>query len=201
MIPMYAFAHQRISAAVGVACGVGLSMIATVSACTTLAILRLGRKKNKHQTSTTTTDLSSSSSRRLLELRATAEDHVDADDDDNINAEIHLTSVWDEHHQSVSSMASFEEENMNVVDSSLEVGTRQQHQKDQNDSKKETVFDEHENPSQLLDAAATASQAYTVNVTSFDFEYLNELSNTRKKKKESCLSPQPLYRSREDYLP
>jgi putative Mg2+ transporter-C (MgtC) family protein len=82
-----------LSAAVGVACGVGLLRVATTAALTTITILRLGRRKPRNRKSPgTVTKISST----LSEVISRAEDHVEVDDDDE--AEIHDTSDWDEHH-------------------------------------------------------------------------------------------------------
>mmetsp|Transcript_38210 Transcript_38210/g.92927 ORF Transcript_38210/g.92927 Transcript_38210/m.92927 type:complete len:444 (-) Transcript_38210:1000-2331(-) len=103
-----------LSAAVGVACGVGLSRIATTAAITTLSILRLGRKKKRnedrhHHTSHEHNTTSSTSSTKLQVLTTTRDkveemnnmrsyDGVINDHDVN-EAEIHLTSEWDENNQ------------------------------------------------------------------------------------------------------
>jgi MFS superfamily sulfate permease-like transporter len=104
-----------LSAAVGVACGVGLSRIATTAAITTLVILRLGRKKQINRQHNQNQDAAMLSSSPGLQVIVGAEDHLDEDEvlnqtehheannADDIDSEIHLTGVWDEHHHSISS--------------------------------------------------------------------------------------------------
>jgi uncharacterized membrane protein YhiD involved in acid resistance len=77
-----------LSAAVGVACGVGLFRIAFTASLATISILRLGRVKPKNRTPV---------------INAHAEDYVEGDDDENNNqgeadfaAETHDTTDWDE---------------------------------------------------------------------------------------------------------
>lgn len=83
-----------LSAAVGVACGVGLTRVATTAAIATIFILRLGRQKPKHRTPPS---LVVTKTRPLAESLSRYEDRVEDDDEDDHFAEIHDTSVWDEH--------------------------------------------------------------------------------------------------------
>jgi putative Mg2+ transporter-C (MgtC) family protein len=85
-----------LSAAVGVACGVGLFRVATTAAITTIAILRLGRQKPQARPQEPTAIPSS-----LLEVVDTSEVYVEVDETNGMTpeheyAEIHDTSVWDE---------------------------------------------------------------------------------------------------------
>jgi hypothetical protein len=78
--------RYRLSAAVGVSCGVGLLRIATTAAFATIFILRMGRKNPNtvdHQ-----------KQRSILRSEYNEDDD---NDDKDINAEIHMTGVWDEH--------------------------------------------------------------------------------------------------------
>jgi len=77
-----------LSAAVGVACGVGLLRIATTSAITTLFILRLGRCKQKDQDRL---EFETESHGTRISRQHAEEDSSDA------HADIHMTSDWDEH--------------------------------------------------------------------------------------------------------
>jgi uncharacterized membrane protein YhiD involved in acid resistance len=84
-----------LSAAVGVACGVGLFRVATTTAITTIAILRLGRQKPQARPQPTAIPSS------LLEVVDTSEVYVEVDETNEITpeheyAEIHDASVWDE---------------------------------------------------------------------------------------------------------
>jgi putative Mg2+ transporter-C (MgtC) family protein len=90
-----------LSAAVGVACGVGLYAVATTTAATTILILRLGRirpkirpasKKEPTLTQEHDHKLPESASKHHI-LEEEEHDHHD----DEHYAETHDTSVWDEH--------------------------------------------------------------------------------------------------------
>mmetsp|Transcript_7087 Transcript_7087/g.20872 ORF Transcript_7087/g.20872 Transcript_7087/m.20872 type:complete len:619 (-) Transcript_7087:91-1947(-) len=112
-----------LSAAVGVACGVGLFRIATAAAMTTIMILRLGRVKpttgkkirsaakraSTSMSSSSTSSSTSSSSSAPLDASVSASGTGTSNEADQIDtdlaacverddAEIHDTSVWDEHH-------------------------------------------------------------------------------------------------------
>jgi putative Mg2+ transporter-C (MgtC) family protein len=85
-----------LSAAVGVACGVGLFRVATTAAITTIAILRLGRQKPQARPHEPAAIPSS-----LLEVVNASEVYVEVDETNELTpeheyAEIHDTSVWDE---------------------------------------------------------------------------------------------------------
>lgn len=114
-----------LSAAVGVACGVGLYAVATTAALTTISILRLGRVTPKSKAGVPTTTTTSMESTNVLSspilgsnhptlagsnfkqaeptnLSPATDDNDDDDDDDENDenyAETHDTSIWDEHPQ------------------------------------------------------------------------------------------------------
>lgn len=76
------------------ACGVGLFRIAMTAAIATLLILRMGRRKPIHQElrqqfQTSATAVTPTSTRLPKEIQEEVEDEE--------GAEIHITSVWDEH--------------------------------------------------------------------------------------------------------
>jgi putative Mg2+ transporter-C (MgtC) family protein len=87
-----------LSAAVGVACGTGLYQIATMAAALTIFILRLGRTKPKNEA-----EVSSSSAEAQIEKQVLHAGGVN-DDEEDIYAETHDTSVYDEHHRSVQNL-------------------------------------------------------------------------------------------------
>jgi putative Mg2+ transporter-C (MgtC) family protein len=95
-----------LSAAVGVACGVGLYAVATTTAVTTILILRLGRIKpkshpssNAEPTSTQKQDIKRSGLAAETKTGRTSvpEEEENNFDDDEHYAETHDTSDWDEH--------------------------------------------------------------------------------------------------------
>ncbi len=107
MIPCY----NRLSAAVGVACGVGLLRVATTAAFTTIFILRMGRKKKKYLVNNYDIERRQQQERNRLKmiglderspvLQNSSKDYAGGDDDDDhddFSAEIHVTTHWDEHH-------------------------------------------------------------------------------------------------------
>lgn len=95
-----------LSAAVGVACGVGLLRVATTAALTTILILRMGRKTKKpflennydvewqqHQQRDRSKLIDNVDRSPALE-----NPNDDVDDHEDYGAEIHVTTHWDEHH-------------------------------------------------------------------------------------------------------
>ena len=96
-----------LSAAVGVACGVGLLRVATTAAFTTIAILRMGRKKKKkiyvnryrsegrqQKNQRNRLKLNDADIDSPFEGNSSGDDYID-----DFSAEVHETSDWDEHHE------------------------------------------------------------------------------------------------------
>lgn len=97
-----------LSAGVGVACGVGLFRVATTAALTTITILRLGRRKPKNQSKIgkvreeSEKQQPNAKSSFLEQMRATSDGSNEEDFENEPSdyfAEVHDTSVWDEHHE------------------------------------------------------------------------------------------------------
>lgn len=93
---------NRLSAAVGVACGVGLLRVATTAAFSTIFILRMGRKKKKKFPMI---DYQQQQQRRMSTLannrgRSPTRRNTkgDINDDGDDFAEIHEITDWDAHH-------------------------------------------------------------------------------------------------------
>lgn len=116
-----------LSAAVGVACGVGLLRVATTAAFTTISILRLGRQKPRYRSdpvpatdapTTLASETTTSKTEDLVEV-------VDDDRDDDNLAEIHDTSVWDEHPADTPSVQHIPQ-NHSEVQAILQVSKRKQ---------------------------------------------------------------------------
>jgi hypothetical protein len=97
--------QKRLSAAVGVACGVGLLRVATTAAFSTVVILRLGRKKKKRISVIDYHTIQQQQRNRSSRLGKNGgnpirrKSDVNVDDDGDIDAEIHVTTHWDEHHE------------------------------------------------------------------------------------------------------
>jgi putative Mg2+ transporter-C (MgtC) family protein len=90
-----------LSAAVGVACGVGLFRIATTAVLTTIGILRLGRSEPKHRKKTKSTTAVSEVLEKVDEMSAAKDPAAEMmmeeeEEEEDDYAEIHDTSVWDE---------------------------------------------------------------------------------------------------------
>jgi hypothetical protein len=96
--------NNRLSAAVGVSCGTGLLRVATTAALTTIFILRMGRKKKEHPVIDNRTVQQQQQQRHRSSLLsnngtnpALMNSNSDVDDYGYANAEIHVTTHWDEH--------------------------------------------------------------------------------------------------------
>lgn len=88
-----------LSAAVGVACGTGLHRIATAAALTTVCILRMGRAKPKVKEAVKSdqVEVPSLTNKVVHGDLAIEEVEEEEEEDQDHYAEIHDTSVWDEH--------------------------------------------------------------------------------------------------------
>jgi hypothetical protein len=96
--------NNRLSAAVGVSCGVGLLRVATAATFATITILRMGRvgkAKQKTQEKEIEQNPSSVSTYRGRENRVMTNSTYGENDHDNDQydgSDTHMTSDWDEHH-------------------------------------------------------------------------------------------------------
>ena len=106
-----------LSAAVGVACGVGLLRVATTAALTTIFILRMGRKTKKPflENNYDVEWQQNQQQRNRLNLVNNGDrspelenSNDDVDDHEDYGAEIHVTTHWDEHHDGEDEADSFD---------------------------------------------------------------------------------------------